>query len=172
MSDAKPDDPRLLPAAGALALLDPKNDRWKQAGLAVSDALVGVNAMFLGAWTDLLRPVRSTLTPWLASIFKDTQRSDSERSLATNVLSDYAGDDPSLLANLLMAADAKAYQKLFPLVQEQRAETLPLLEAELQKKATRRRAKPIRSRSRIDWPSAKLGRLWPSFAWARPRRSY
>ncbi len=123
-----------LPPA-LLPFLTPKMTAGSRPAWPSRNALVGVNAMFLGAWTDLLRPVRSTLTPWLASIFKDTQRSDSERSLATNVLSDYAGDDASLLAELLMAADAKAYQKLFPLVQEQRAETLPLLEAELQKKA-------------------------------------
>jgi eukaryotic-like serine/threonine-protein kinase len=132
---AKPDDPRLLPSASALALFDPWNDRWRQASLAVSDALVGVNATFLGAWTDLLRPVRSTLTPSLAAIFTDPRRSESERSLATNVLTDYAGDDPNLLADLLMVADPKAYQKLFPLVQKQRAQTIPLFQAEIQKKA-------------------------------------
>ena len=90
----------------------------------MSDALVGVNATFLGAWTALLKPVRSTLTPRLASIFKDAHRSESERGLATNVLTDYASDDPNLLADLLMVADPKAYQKLFPVVEEQRAHTV------------------------------------------------
>ena len=123
-----------LPPA-LLPFLTPKTTAGSRPALPSRVRSVGVNAMFLGAWTDLLRPVRSTLTPRLASIFKDTQRSDSERSLATNVLSDYAGDDPDLLADLLMAADAKAYQKFFPLVQEQRAQTIPLFEAELEKKA-------------------------------------
>jgi serine/threonine protein kinase/formylglycine-generating enzyme required for sulfatase activity/tetratricopeptide (TPR) repeat protein len=133
---AKPDDPRLLPCASALALFDPQNDRWKPASLGVSDALVGTDAVFLGTWTDLLRPVRSTLTPRLAVIFEDAQRPESERSLATNVLSKYASDDPNLLADLLMAADPKAYQRLFPVVQKQQAQTAPLFQAEISKKPT------------------------------------
>ena len=107
-----------------LALLDPQDDRWNPASLGVSDALVGVNATFLGAWTDLLWPVRNTLTPRLASIFKDAHRSESERSLATNVLSSYASDDPNLLADLLMVADAKAYQGLFPHVQKKQTDCM------------------------------------------------
>ena len=133
---AKPDDPRLLPSASALALLDPQNDRWKQAGLAVSDALVGVNAVSLGGWTDLLRPVRKALTPRLASIFRDAQRPESERRLATNVLFDYAGDDPDLVADLLMVADPKPYSILFPIAQRQAPRFLPLFQAEIAKKAT------------------------------------
>jgi len=132
---AKPDDPRLLPAASALALYDPQNDRWKQAGLAVSDALVGVNAVSLGGWTDLLRPVRHILTPRLASIFRDAQRPASERSLATNLLFDYAGDDPDLIAGLLMVADPKAYSILFPIAQRQAPKFVPLFQAEIAKKA-------------------------------------
>ena len=167
---AKPDDPRLLPAASALALLDPKNDRWKQAGLAVSDALVGVNATFLGAWTDLLQPVRSTLTPRLASIFKDTQRSDSERSLATNVLTDYASDDPDLLADLLMAADPKAYQKLFPVVQNSRRNRTPVPSGD-PKEGESRRSETNPSRSRTDLPSVRPVRRWLWSGWGKPRRS-
>ena len=154
---AKPDDPRLLPSASALALLDPQNDRWKQASLAVSDALVGVNATFLGAWTDLLQPVRSTLTPRLASIFKDAQRSESERSLATNVLSDYASDDPNLLADLLMVAYPKAYQKLFPVVEEQRAQTdTPIPSGDPKEGESRGET----SRSRTDLPSDRPVPRW------------
>jgi len=132
---AKPDDPRLLPAASALALLDPQNDRWKQAGVAVSDALVGVNAVFLGGWTKLLRPVRHILTPRLASIFRNAQRPESKRLLAANVLFDYAGDDPDLVADLMMAADFKAYSILFPLAQRQAPKLVPLFQAEIAKNA-------------------------------------
>ena len=101
----------------------------------MSDALVAVNATFLGDWTRLLQPVRGTLAARLAAIFKDKQRSESERSLATNVLSDYAGDDPNLLADLLMAADDEAHQKLFPVVQKLQARTIPLFQAEIAKEA-------------------------------------
>jgi eukaryotic-like serine/threonine-protein kinase len=132
---AAPDDPRLLPSASALALHDPQNVRWKQASLAVSDALVGVNPVFLGAWTDLLRPVRKALTPALAAIFRDAQRPGSERSLAANLLSDYAGDDPDLVADLLMVADPKSYSILFPTAQRLGPRTMPLFQAEIAKQA-------------------------------------
>jgi len=132
---AKPDDPRLLPAASALALIDPKNDHWNQAGPAVSDALVRVNAVSLGGWTGLLQPVRNALTPRLASIFRDAKRTASERSLATNVIFDYAGDDPDLVAGLLMVADAEPYSILFPIAQRQESRFLPLFRAEIAKKA-------------------------------------
>jgi len=133
---AKLDDPRLLASASALALYDPKNDRWKQAGPTVSDALVGVNAVSLGGWTELLRPVRKTLTPRLASIFRDARRSESERSLATNLLFDYAGDEPDVVADLLMVADAKPYSILFPIAQRQTPRIVPLFQAEITKQAT------------------------------------
>jgi len=135
VADAKPDDPRLLPSASALAIYDSENDRWKQASLAVSDALVGVNPVSLGAWTDLLRPVRKALTPRLAAIFRDAQRPESERSLATNLLFDYASDDPDLVAGLLMVADPKAYSILFPIAQRQSPQFVRLFQAEIAKRA-------------------------------------
>ncbi len=132
---AKPDDPRLLSSASALALFDPHDDRWAPASLAVSDALVGVNPVFLGAWTDLLRPIHKALTPSLAAIFRDARRPGSERSLAANLLSDYAGDDPDLVADLLMVADPKAYSILFPTAQRLGPRTVPLFQAEIAKQA-------------------------------------
>ena len=40
-------------------------------------------------------------------------------SLATDILTDYAGDDPDRLAELLMAADPKAYASFFPVAEKQ-----------------------------------------------------
>ena len=68
-----------------------------------------------------------TLAPRLAAIFKDKQRSESERSLATNVLSDYASDDPNLLADLLMVADDKPYSILFPIAQREATRIVPVV---------------------------------------------
>ena len=87
------------------------------------------------------------------------QRSESERSLATNVLSDYAGDDPDLLADLLMAADPKAYSILFPLAQGQSSQFLPLFQAEINKKAGTRE---VERNDKDQLASVRLGRRWPS----------
>ena len=74
----------------------------------------------------------------LAAIFrdKDKKRPDTERALATNILTDYASDEPNLIADLLMDADPKAYAAFFPIAQRQAAKTSPLLQAEISKKPT------------------------------------
>ena len=57
--------------------------------------------------------------------------------MATNILTDYASDDPDLIADLLMDADPKAYGAFFPIAQRQEAKTLPLFQVEIDKKETR-----------------------------------
>jgi formylglycine-generating enzyme required for sulfatase activity len=64
-------------------------------------------------------------------IFRDTGRSESQRSFATTILADYASDDPDSLAELLMTADPKAYASLFPVVERQAARVLPVFQAEI-----------------------------------------
>ena len=92
--------------------------------------------VFLGPWIDALRPVRGKLTAPLATIFADKSRSETEHSLATNILADYASDDPDRLAELLMVADPKAYRSLFPVAEKQAEQVLPVFQAELARKAT------------------------------------
>jgi tetratricopeptide (TPR) repeat protein len=135
---SRPDDPRLLAAAAALAVHDPQSDRWKQAGATLSDALVRVNAVSLGGWTELLRPVRHALAPRLASIFRDARRPETERALATNLLADYAGDDPELLAGLIMDAEPGSYAILLPLARRRPSQFLPYFQAELARQTTYR----------------------------------
>jgi len=125
----------LLPAAGALAVYDPENSRWDALAGKVVQALVMVHSIDVRPWLDALRPVRTKLTAPLAAVFRDKERSETEHSLATDILFDYASDDPSLLAELLMLADATAYVRLFPVVERQAEKTLPVFQAELSKEA-------------------------------------
>ena len=83
-----------------------------------------------------MRPVRSKLTAPLATIFRDRNRSESDRTQATDILTDYASDDPNLITNLLMDADPTAYADFFLIAQRQEAKTLQFLQAEIAKKAT------------------------------------
>src|SRR5262249_41376290 len=124
------------PTASALASYDPENASWEAVVGKVSQELVSVNAIQLGPWIEALRPVRGRLTAPLASIFQEKERPESEHKQATNVLTDYASDDPDLLAKLLMASDSKAYLSLFPVAERQAEKTLPRFQAELAKKAT------------------------------------
>jgi len=126
----------LLPAASTLAIYAPDDDRWETEGGKVAQALVSVNPVFLGSWLDALRPVRSKLTSPLAAVFRDKSRPETEHTLATDILTDYAGDDPDLIADLLMDADPKAYGAFFAIARRQESKTLALLQVEVAKKAT------------------------------------
>ncbi len=128
---AKPGDPSLLPAASCLALYDPQSRRWTEVAAKVAQGLVTTNLVYLRTWLDALRPVRGKLNAPLATILQDRNRPESERTLATNILTDYASDDPNLIANLLMDADHKAYGEFFPIAQREEAKTVPLFQAEI-----------------------------------------
>jgi len=76
---------------------------------------------------DLLRPVRGELLVGLAAVFRDRERSESDRTWATTVLSAYAGDRPEVLTDLLMDAGNKPFAVLFSGVLSHRDRALPLL---------------------------------------------
>ncbi len=125
----------LLPAAGALALYDTGNPRWSNLGAKVAQEMVRLNPFILGSWLDALRPVRGRLTASLVEVTREKDRPESEQILAFNILADYVSDDPSLLAELLVA-DPHAYRAIFPVFQRQVDKALPVLWAELDGKAT------------------------------------
>jgi formylglycine-generating enzyme required for sulfatase activity/tetratricopeptide (TPR) repeat protein len=148
LEKARPDDRLLLPSASALALYDAESSRWADLGGKVADALAKVNPVFLGTWLDALRPVRFKLTAPLTLIFQDKARPETEHTLATNILADYAKDSPDLLAELLMAADPKGFRTLFPVAEQRANEILPVLRTELGKTAM------------FDWNDQPLDPSW------------
>ncbi len=161
LAKAGPGDPTLLTSAAALALYDPDGPRWSELGGKVADALVKVNPIFLGQWLDALRSVRTKLGRRSAAIFADKDRPETEHDLATNILANYAADDPDRLAGLLLAADPKAYLALFPIAERQSERVLPLFQAELEKRAM------------FDWADPPLDPSWtkPDSALIEPDRS-
>ena len=58
----------------------------------------------------------------------------TERSLATDILADYAADQPQVLADLLMDADEKQFAVIYPKFKEQGEQGLPVLTGEIDKK--------------------------------------
>ena len=136
LESAKPGDASLLPAASALADYDPITPRGKSVGGKVAQALVvGQSRLSRSLARSPATRARQADAP-LAAIFRDKSRPETEHTLATNILADYASDDPDLIADLLMDADPKAYAAFFPIAQRQEAKTLPLFQAEIDKKAT------------------------------------
>ncbi len=136
LESAKPGDDAVLPAASALASYAPDDAQWEAVGGKVAQALVSANAIQLGPWIEALRPVRGKLSASLAAIFQDKDRHESELNLATNILTDYASDDPERLAELLMVAGSKEYLSLFPVAARSAEQIVPVFQAELSKRAT------------------------------------
>ena len=95
----------------------------------MANDLVAVPAVYLAEWMNALRGVRTKLVPQLSAIYCDAGRRDLERSLATDVLADYAADDPSVLASLLMDADPTQGQfaVIYPKFKTQSDRGLPAL---------------------------------------------
>ena len=130
---ARPSDTSLLPTAAALALYDPENPRWADFGEKVARATVAVNPINLGPWLEALRPAGRRLTAPLAAILRDTARPETERTLAADLIADYARDDPDVLADGLMNAPPKAYTILYPVLELQADQTVRVFQAELAK---------------------------------------
>lgn len=129
-----------LRAACALAAYSPDHPRWASIQDAVGNDLVGVPAVHLGAWLESLRPVSGKLLAPLAEVFRDRERRETERSLATDILADYASDRPDFLAGLLLDADAKQFAPLFARLQLHRDAGRATLEREIVKKPPVERA--------------------------------
>ncbi|HTU88939.1 MAG TPA: SUMF1/EgtB/PvdO family nonheme iron enzyme [Gemmataceae bacterium] len=124
-----------LRAAAALANYDPASAKWAKCSALIVGDLVQENPVFLLYWSEAYRPVKDALLKPLADIFRDPRpERAAERSLATNLLTDYAADKPQVLADLLMDADDKQFAVLFPKFKEQGERGLRLLTGTIDKK--------------------------------------
>src|SRR5262249_39569377 len=99
----------------------------------VVNDLLAAPAAHLPAWKDALRPVRLKLLAPLSMAYRNTNR-PAERSLATDILADYAADQPRLLADLLMDADRKQFAVILPKLKEHGERGVPILTSEIGKK--------------------------------------
>ncbi len=141
LEDPKGDPPKRFRAAWALANFEKPSvvQHWDAVAPFLTDRFLSAVIHSPGDYSHLsevLRPIRQDLVPPLATIFLDTRRTESERNLATALLADYASDNPRVIANLLMDAEPKAYSILFDVAQRQSLQTIPLLQAEIDKKAS------------------------------------
>jgi formylglycine-generating enzyme required for sulfatase activity len=93
--------------------------------------LLAVPAADLTAWKDALRPARLNLLAPLWATYRSIHRSEQERSLARDILADYADDQPQALAELLMGADEKQFARCFAKLKARGDQGLPALLGEL-----------------------------------------
>lgn len=125
---------QLLRAAAALGKYNPESEKWTKSNGPVVEQLVGENPVFLGLWLEGFRPIKGKLLASLEAIYRNANRRESERTLATNILADYAADQPQVLADLLMDADDKQFAVIYPKFKEQGERGLPVLTAEVDQK--------------------------------------
>ncbi len=118
-----------LRAAAALAKYDPESESWAQASGPVVEQLVGENPVFLGLWMEGFRPIKGKLLASLEGIYRNPNSRESERTLATNILADYAAQQPEVLADLLMDADEKQFPVIYAKFKDRGEQGVPLLTA-------------------------------------------
>jgi formylglycine-generating enzyme required for sulfatase activity len=127
---------RRLRAAAALAKYDPDNEKWTEASAPVVNDLVLENAIFLSYWSEAFRPVKNRLLWPLSVIFRDrVPERVAERKLTTNLLADYAADQPEVIADLLMDADDQQFAVLYRKVEAYGDRSSALFRVEIDKQA-------------------------------------
>ena len=126
---------QILRAASALAAYDRGSSiNWEKSSSLIVSQLVKENPVFIGVWVGTLRPVKKFFINPLSETFNNRAPDKAfENTLATNLLADYAADNPEVLTSLILDADEKQFSILFPLLKEQSAACLLLLNAEINK---------------------------------------
>lgn len=113
---ASSDGNQLLQAASALAIFDAGNDdNWSAIEDQVAETLVAQNSIRAAVWTKTLDPVRRHLIRPLGVIYRSEAnvRPQTQINRATDILEQYAVDDPAVLADLLLDAKPDQFNALF-----------------------------------------------------------
>jgi formylglycine-generating enzyme required for sulfatase activity len=161
---------RRLRAACALASYAPDDSRWEQSAAPVAEQLFAVNAVFLGPWLEVLRPVWGRLLSPLAAAFRDRwEGRAAQRSLATDILANYAAGRPEVLADLLLDADEKQFGVLYPKVAAHRERAVALFQETLglaldQQKAEEEKERLAKRQANAAVALLRMGqpgRVWP-----------
>jgi eukaryotic-like serine/threonine-protein kinase len=180
MRPGKQNESQRLRAASALATYAPQSEKWEKVRDQIANDFVAVPAVFLATWIELLHPVREKLLSAVATVFRDRQRRETERSLATDILAEYAADAPIVLTDLLMDADNEQFSIIYSKLQMHGGYGLAILQAELDKAAplehdaneglAKRRANAAVALLKLNHPA----KVWPLLKHGRdPRaRSY
>ena len=124
---------RRFQAACALAGYAPDDQHWQEADLVnfiASHMTEVVLPSALAPWKDALLPVKDHLKQPLSNIFKEG-KGQQERAFATDILSDYASDDPDTLFDLLKHARHEQFEAMFERLFALRDQAIELAHTEL-----------------------------------------
>ncbi len=127
---------RRFRAGAALAMFDPTNPSWSDSQVTemLSNNLVDLNPVYLATWQQAFLPVSKRLLQSLQSIFANTKTSETQKSLATSLIADYAKDEPKALVATMIEADPKSFATLLPVLKIQGSGAIAELEKILDRK--------------------------------------
>lgn len=143
-----------LHAACMLAQLDPDNADWLNPDFCrfVADQLVSVSFIYVVHYQELMQPISEKLKPALSDVFLTSEPLSIRRSIATNLLADFAASDVQTLVDLYLGADPLSQEKLFPVLQKRQSAAVDLLNEVLQQKIE------------PEWPTVKTDPNWSKSA--------
>jgi formylglycine-generating enzyme required for sulfatase activity/tRNA A-37 threonylcarbamoyl transferase component Bud32 len=129
----QPDVPaaRRLRLLAVLAAFDPNGANWKNVDEMTIQPWLEDNPSHLSAWIEAFRPARGHLMRPLSQVFRTGTA--EQRATAASILADHARDNPRRLAGLILEADDRQFNTLFPALLLHRDRVLPLLLAEVEK---------------------------------------
>jgi serine/threonine protein kinase/formylglycine-generating enzyme required for sulfatase activity len=123
---------RRLRAACALAVFEPESQRWQQVSNEIVAKLVTEPLTRIPGWKENMEPKGDSLVQPLAGIVIDAKRSETERSVAADLLASYAANSPETLAELVKsAADPRSAATLLPALLKDQQKATASMDAEL-----------------------------------------
>lgn len=176
LDDKKADQDRRFRAACALAnARSSQSSRdWTAVAPLLTDRLIAAvlkNPSHYPPLVGMLRPIRSSLTTPLAMAFRSESRPETERSMATSLIAEYAFDQPEVLADLLLDSDPKSYAVLFDAFKVHDTRAASLLRPELVsnpslEKSAEEKDQRAQRKARAAIALGRLGQteeIWPFF---------
>ncbi|MBM82567.1 MAG: serine/threonine protein kinase [Planctomycetaceae bacterium] len=106
-------DEHVLPAAAALAYLEPLNEQWEDFSTRVVDLLVQENPLTILGWIRGLQPIKTSLLSELRKKFADQTITANERQMAAVALAAFQKNEYTPLINLILDADEIQFRPLF-----------------------------------------------------------
>ena len=127
--DNATDDREKLRLAAVLAFHAPTDARWERIKSPVAQWMAASRSSTLAGWMTSFQPVQDLLTPEFIRILNDPNASAGMRNRSSDVLINYADDNPDDLVRSLVAADAFAFNELMTNLERHGQDALETLTA-------------------------------------------
>ncbi len=148
LEDQKADAGNRLRAASALAHFDPESQRWQPVSNDLVKKLITEPLSSIAGWKKALAAASPHLVAPLIEAARASRGSELERSVAVDLLADYARDLPNMLAELVMSLDVHDAAALLPALLKQERAAAAIMTAELKRTLT------------PDWKDPPLNPAW------------